>query len=67
MTAKGLRPHTHSGVEFIYTLQGALSVHVGAEEHALLPGDSMYFDATISHAYRRSGGRICSAIAVTAS
>jgi transcriptional regulator with XRE-family HTH domain len=62
-----LRPHDHAGVEFIYTLKGTLSVHIGDEEHALQPGDSMYFDATAPHAYRRSRGRICSAIVVTAS
>jgi transcriptional regulator with XRE-family HTH domain len=61
-----LRPHDHPGVEFIYAIQGTLSVHVGGEEHALEAGDSLYFDATIPHAYRRSSGRSCSAIVVTA-
>lgn len=61
-----LRPHDHPGVEFIYTLQGRLSVHIAGEEHALEAGDSMYFDAGQPHAYRRSGGRTCSAIVVTA-
>ena len=61
-----LRPHDHPGVEFIYAIQGTLSVHVGSEEHALEAGDSLYFDATIPHAYRRSGGRSCSAVVVTA-
>ena len=62
-----LRPHDHPGVEFIYTLQGTLSVHLGGVEHALQPGDAMYFDATVPHAYRRSRGRACSALVVTAS
>jgi transcriptional regulator with XRE-family HTH domain len=62
----GLRPHSHTGVEFIYTLQGTLSVHIGDDEHALRPGDAMYFDATVSHAYRRSGGQICRAVVITA-
>jgi transcriptional regulator with XRE-family HTH domain len=60
-----LRPHEHAGFEFIYTLEGTLSVHIGDEEHALEAGDSMYFDASVSHAYRRSGGRTCAAIVVT--
>jgi transcriptional regulator with XRE-family HTH domain len=60
-----LRPHDHPGVEFIYTLQGTLSVHVGGAEHALDTGDSIYFDSSVPHAYRRSGGRSCSAIVVT--
>lgn len=60
-----LRPHDHPGVEFIYTIQGGLGVHLGAEEHALEPGDSMYFDSSVPHAYRRRTGRACSAIVVT--
>ena len=62
-----LRPHDHPGVEFIYTLQGTLSVHLGDVEHVLQPGDSMYFDATVPHASRRRRGRSCSAVVVTAS
>ena len=60
-----LRLHQHPGVELIYALQGTLSVHIGGEEHTLEPGDSMYFDSTVPHGYRRSGGRACSAIVVT--
>ena len=62
-----LRLHDHPGVEFIYVMQGTLSVHINGEEHALETGDAMYFDATLPHAYRRSGGRVCSAVVVTAS
>ena len=64
--ANSLRLHQHPGVEFLYVLRGTLSVHVGAEEHTLAEGDSMYFDATVPHAYRRSKGRTCRAVVVTA-
>jgi transcriptional regulator with XRE-family HTH domain len=60
-----LRPHEHPGAEFIYAIEGTLSVHMGGDEHALAAGDSMYFDSTVPHAYRRSGGRSCRAIVVT--
>ena len=60
-----LRPHAHPGVEFIYTLAGTLSVRIGTDEYALAAGDSMYFDSSIPHSYRRSGGRMCNAIVVT--
>ena len=30
-----LRPHAHAGVEFIYVIQGTLSVHVNGEAQAL--------------------------------
>ncbi len=62
-----LRPHDHAGVEFIYVMQGRLSVHMSGEEHVLDAGDAIYFDATTPHAYRRSGGRLCSAVVVTTS
>jgi quercetin dioxygenase-like cupin family protein len=39
---------------------------MNGEEHRLEAGDAFYFDATIPHAYRRSGGRQCSAVVVTA-
>jgi transcriptional regulator with XRE-family HTH domain len=61
-----LEPHQHPGVEFVYVMQGTLSIHIGDEEHALEAGDAIYFDATVPHAYRRSGGRSCSAVVVTA-
>ena len=61
-----LRPHDHAGVEFIYVIEGVLTVHMNGEEHTLEPGDAIYFDSTIPHAYRRSGGRKCSAVVVTA-
>ena len=61
-----LRSHDHVGVEFIYVIQGILSVHMNGEEHALEAGDAIYFDSTIPHTYRRSGGRKCSAVVVTA-
>jgi transcriptional regulator with XRE-family HTH domain len=60
-----LRLHDHPGVELIYALQGTLSVQIGGEEHTLEAGDSMYFDSSVPHGYRRSGGRSCSAIIVT--
>jgi len=60
-----LQPHDHPGVEFIYALQGTLAVHISGREHLLGTGDSMYFDSTLPHAYRRSAGRTCTAIVVT--
>jgi transcriptional regulator with XRE-family HTH domain len=62
-----LRPHSHPGVEFIYVLAGTLSVHIDNAEHALDAEDSIYFDSSRPHAYRRSRGRECSAVVVTAS
>src|SRR5512147_885163 len=57
VAADRLRPHEHPGVEFIFTIRGTLSVHVDDDEHVLADGDSMYFDSSVPHAYRRRSGR----------
>jgi transcriptional regulator with XRE-family HTH domain len=61
-----LRLHQHAGGEFIYLLRGTLSVRIGDDDHVLEAEDSMYFDSSVLHGYRRSGTRPCGAIVVTA-
>lgn len=63
--AEKLRAHDHPGVEFIYVIAGTLSVHFGDEEHVLDGGDSIYFDSSVPHGYRRKGARPCTAVVVT--
>ena len=65
-SAEKLRPHAHPGVEFILVVQGALGLQVGTDEYVLDSGDSVYFDSSVPHAYRRAAGRTCSAVVVTA-
>ena len=60
-----LRRHHHPGAEFIYVLSGALTLHIGDEEHTLEARDSIYFDSTVPHAYRKSGAKACCALVVT--
>jgi transcriptional regulator with XRE-family HTH domain len=60
------KTHDHPGVEFIYMLEGTLAVRIGDDHYELEEGDTMYFDATVPHSYRRAGGRTCAAIVVTA-
>jgi transcriptional regulator with XRE-family HTH domain len=60
-----LRLHHHPGGEFIYMLSGALCVRVADEEHTLEARDSMYFDSSTPHGYRRTGTKTCTAIVVT--
>jgi mannose-6-phosphate isomerase-like protein (cupin superfamily) len=56
------RPHQHAGVEVIYVLSGELGITVEATEHVLEMGDAIYFDASVSHSYRRAGRTTCSAL-----
>ena len=65
IAAEKMRLHQHDGGEFIYLLSGTLTVQVGGEEHTLEARDSMYFDASTPHGYRRSGAKTCAAIVVT--
>ena len=62
---EAMRRHVHPGAEFLYVLEGRLSVHVNNDEYALEAGDSMYFDSSNAHGYRRSGGKSCTAVVVT--
>jgi transcriptional regulator with XRE-family HTH domain len=60
-----LHRHDHAGGEFVYVLAGRLSLHVGEDEHLLDAGDSIYFDSSVPHGYRKTGGRSCTAVVVT--
>jgi transcriptional regulator with XRE-family HTH domain len=58
-------PHVHEGVEFLYVLRGSLVLTIGRQEHDLAESDSIYFDATVPHSYRRHGKPRCAALVVT--
>src|SRR5579871_943394 len=60
------RSHHHSGVEFLSVFRGKLEMHIGTEEHVLDSGDSIYFDSSVPHSYRKISQKPCSAIVVTA-
>ena len=59
------RRHEHPGAEFIYLMEGTLTVVVGEAEHELRAGDSMYFDSSVAHTYTREGKKPCRAVVVT--
>lgn len=61
----GALAHKHEGAELIYVIDGALGLWVNGCEHRLDKGDSVYFDSSAPHAYRRLGDRRCSALVVT--
>lgn len=63
--AEPSRFHEHPGIEFLYVLSGRLELRTRHEEHELSEGDSIYFDSTAPHAYRRIGTRRTTALVVT--
>jgi transcriptional regulator with XRE-family HTH domain len=42
-------PTEHNGEEFLFVLDGQMRFHLGDDEYLLEQGDSLYFDASISH------------------
>jgi transcriptional regulator with XRE-family HTH domain len=46
---------SHSGEEFVYVLEGSLTIVLGDTEHLLAKGDSIVFDGSTPHGYSSSG------------
>jgi transcriptional regulator with XRE-family HTH domain len=57
--------HRHDGVELIYVIEGKLGLYIRDEETVLDTRDSVYFDSTRQHGYRRVGRKTCRALVVT--
>jgi transcriptional regulator with XRE-family HTH domain len=62
---KDAHEHFHEGAEFIFVMEGTLSVLFHEEEQVLEAGDSVYFDSSETHAYRGLGEQGCRALVVT--
>jgi len=63
--AEEAEPHQHGGAEIVFVVSGSLAVTVGSDEHVLHQGDSIYFDPSPAHGYRRIGKKTCTAVVVT--
>jgi len=55
---------THKGEEFIYVLDGQLEFNYENETYSLGPGDSLYFDSSLPHAFRAVGKKNATVIDV---
>ena len=60
-----IRPHVHTGFEFLYLLQGQLEIRHAEKQDILEAGDGVYFDASTPHSYRCLGKAPAVAIIVT--
>jgi transcriptional regulator with XRE-family HTH domain len=59
------RAHVHPGFEFLYVLEGELSLRHGEHNATLGPGDAVYFDASTPHSYLCAGKKPADALIVT--
>ncbi|MGA2855765.1 MAG: cupin domain-containing protein [Candidatus Sulfotelmatobacter sp.] len=51
-------------MEFLYVLKGSLTIKIGSDEYALEAEDSIYFDSSVPHSYRRRGSKPCTGVIV---
>jgi transcriptional regulator with XRE-family HTH domain len=58
--------HFHDGSEFLFVLDGALTIRFQGEDHELRAGDSVLLDSSEPHSYRGAGKKNARAIVVTA-
>lgn len=65
LDGKQKHEHFHEGSEFLYIVEGTLSIHLQDEDHQLEAGDSVYFDSSEPHAYRGLGPEGCKAVVIT--
>ncbi len=51
----GGTPIVHTGLEFVFCLEGCVGYEVNGQAFALDPGDSLLFEAHLPHRWRNSG------------
>jgi transcriptional regulator with XRE-family HTH domain len=49
------KPIEHSGIEWVYCLEGLVQYEVKGAEYQLAPGDNLLFDASLPHHWRNPG------------
>lgn len=57
--------HFHDGSEFLYLLEGELTIHFEGLDHELGAGDSVHLDSSEPHSYRGSGKTSARAVVIT--
>ena len=60
-----IRLHEHPGIELLYLFSGKLELSIAGDRYTLGEGDSIYFDSTVPHGYRRLGLKRTTALVVT--
>ncbi len=59
-----INPYPHKGEEFVYVLEGILTVFIGDEEYQLYPGDSYHINSTIPHEWCNFTSKIVKLLSV---
>jgi transcriptional regulator with XRE-family HTH domain len=51
----GITPIVHTGIEFVFCLEGCIGYEVEGQTFTLDPGDSLIFEARLPHRWRNGG------------
>jgi len=61
-TREEITPYSHEGEEFVYVLEGILTIFVGNQEYQLNPGDSVHMSSTIPHEWANFTNKLVQSI-----
>ncbi|WP_025323798.1 helix-turn-helix domain-containing protein [Deferrisoma camini] len=56
--------YSHEGEEFVHVIEGEIEFRTPDEVRTLKPGDSLYFESDVSHAFRALGNKEARALVV---
>ncbi|GAA0123152.1 MAG: cupin domain-containing protein [Clostridium argentinense] len=57
-TEEDLTQYMHEGEEFIYVLEGTLTLFINSEQYDLYPGDSAHYHSSVMHTYANYTNKI---------
>ncbi|HHY03601.1 MAG: cupin domain-containing protein [Thermoanaerobacteraceae bacterium] len=64
-TREEITPYSHEGEEFVYVLEGILTIFVGNQEYQLNPGDSVHMSSTIPHEWANFTNKLVKVLSVS--
>lgn len=62
--ADELEMYTHTGEEFVYVLEGVVTVYIGDTQYVLYPGDSIQIDSDESHNWTNRTNRVAKILSI---
>lgn len=64
-TIDGITPYSHKGEEFVYVLEGVLTVYASEEKYHLNPGDSLHMLSTVPHEWANFTNKLVKVLCVS--
>lgn len=63
-TKEHIKSYHHTGEEFVYVLEGILTLDIKGESHDLFPGDSAHYESTMDHNWSNNTNKIVKILTV---